>query len=1290
MKDQDRPKPIAAGEQQFINELAGLRKQFDNFRYFLPDALLEIDILTPRLTYMNRTAYILFGYTEEDLAKGIGIPHLFAEDEYERALEIATSYVAESQASGVAYVRSDKQELYEFLMRRKDGSVFHAETQTAFVLNEDGIPIKMRTFIRDVTDRKRVAEALRESEERYRKFVETSPDAIAISDLTGNITFVSPVALALFGGESENDVLGTAVLDWIVPKEHEKAIENIRAVLRGESPPDSQYTLLTVDGKRFFGEINSNVLQDADGNPTAVISIIRDVTERKQAEKALRESEEKLRVLFDGTYDLITLTDADATALWANPAWKNIFGQDLARREAPFELIHPDDLDKVVQAWNALVTKKEAIRNLVYRFEVEDGEYRFFESSAYPVTVGGEPLFYVVARDITERKQAEEALQASENRLRQAQQLAHVGYWDWYIDTGELRWSEEVFRIFGQDPKSFHPTVETFEATIHPADLDRFIAEREQALVSKSDVDIEHRIIRPDGVVRHVHELAQIIRNDQGVVTRVMGTVQDVTEHKQAEAALRESEEFLRQVVESSPDCIFVKDNSGRYILVNKAQAELYGTTSETLVGKTDREFVEMSLLGPEEAEHFMRNDREVIVHKQSKVIAEESLTLPDGTVRWFQTTKVPLTLGGDPNYVLGVAADITERKQAGEALRESEERFRRLSEVAEEGIAIHDQGVIVDANEAFARMFGYELSELIGMYAEPLATSESWKTILKHIATGYDKPYEGVGVRKDGSTFHCQLTGKPYQYGGKILRVATFRDITERKQAEEERERLLVRIREQAQRIQQIMDTVPQGVFLLNADGCIVLANPVAERDLIVLAQAKAGDTITHLGDHSLAELLTSPPRGLWHQVTAASRSFQVIARSIETGPTPGGWVLVTRDVTQQREIEQRIQQQERLAAVGQLAAGIAHDFNNIMATIVLYAQMTARMEGLPVTVRERMETIDGQAKHATNLIQQILDFSRRAVLERQPLDLLPLLKEQVKLLRRTLPEYIEIKLDYEPDEYVVNADPTRMQQMVTNLALNARDAMPEGGTLRIGLERIEVKPGESPLLPEMEPGEWVQVTVSDTGMGISQDVLSYIFDPFFTTKEPGEGSGLGLAQVYGIVGSHDGRIGVETQVGQGTTFTIYLPALPLHPPESHAAGLLKEPPSLIQGLGETVLVVEDNPVARQALAESLEGLNYRVLEAADGQEALVVLEQRGQEIALVLSDVMMPRMGGIALLHAMKERGLLVPVVMLTGHPLEKEMEQLRTQGLLEWLPKPSRLEELAQMLARALGTD
>ncbi|HNT74027.1 MAG TPA: response regulator [Anaerolineae bacterium] len=517
---------------------------------------------------------------------------------------------------------------------------------------------------------------------------------------------------------------------------------------------------------------------------------------------------------------------------------------------------------------------------------------------------------------------------------------------------------------------------------------------------------------------------------------------------------------------------------------------------------------------------------------------------------------------------------------------------------------------------------------------------------------------------------------------------IVTLRTRTEQRQATMEREHLIAQIQEQAQRVQQIISTVPEGVFLLDMEGQIVLANPLGKRDLQALAGVTVGDLLTHLGGRSLDELFTSPPAGLWHELMVGGRYFQTIARSIETGPTSGGWVFVVRDMTQQHDIDRRVRQQERLAAVGQLAAGIAHDFNNIMATIMLYTQLTARVESLSERDRERLATVNQQARHASRLIQQILDFSRGVELERAHLDLVPLLKEHVQLLKRTLPENIRVEIDGNlTEEYAVSGDPTRLQQVFMNLAVNARDAMPDGGTLRFELARVRVDtPRESPL-PEMLGdskivGDWIKITISDTGEGIPPEIMTHLYEPFYTTKAPGKGTGLGLAQVHGIVTAHEGHIDVSTQAGQGTTFVLYLPAL-----VAPTVAVSQDSAHLAVGHGRLILLVEDNAVTRNALRESLELLDYRVLTANNGEEALALFAQHRDEIALVLSDMIMPEMGGRALLHTLRAQGETVKMVILTGHPLQEELETLRADGLNDWLLKPPSLERLSEVVAQVL---
>jgi two-component system cell cycle sensor histidine kinase/response regulator CckA len=510
-----------------------------------------------------------------------------------------------------------------------------------------------------------------------------------------------------------------------------------------------------------------------------------------------------------------------------------------------------------------------------------------------------------------------------------------------------------------------------------------------------------------------------------------------------------------------------------------------------------------------------------------------------------------------------------------------------------------------------------------------------------------------------------------------------------ERQRAEEALRESERRAREQAHQVQQIIRTVPEGVLLLDTSLRVLLVNPAAQEYLAVLADARVGEPLDRLGGRPVAELLAPPPRGLWHEVgvngSLQPRAFEVIAQSIEAGPEAEGWVLVIRDVTEEREVRQVVQRQERLAAVGQLAAGIAHDFNNIMTSIILYAGMMSKSPNLSPLYWRYLETIRQQGRRAAELIQQILDFSRQSMMERHSLNLLPFLKELEKLLTRTFPENVHLHLDYDHEYYFVDADLTRMQQVIMNLALNARDAMPEGGDLYIKLSRVQIRPDGRPPCPGMAAGEWVCMSVSDTGTGIPPEIRPRIFEPFFTTKPPGQGTGLGLAQVYGIVEQHEGHIRVDSQVGRGTTFAIYLPALGTY----QAGELVQEERALAEGCGETILLVEDNAIAREALREGLEQLNYHVFEAGNGRDALAIYRSV-DDIDLVITDMIMPEMGGRELVQELRKLNPGVGVVVVTGYVLAEALQALKEDGPLEIVRKPIDVNTLSEIIRQALEGD
>jgi PAS domain S-box-containing protein len=396
-------------------------------------------------------------------------------------------------------------------------------------------------------------------------------------------------------------------------------------------------------------------------------------------------------------------------------------------------------------------------------------------------------------------------------------------------------------------------------------------------------------------------------------------------------------------------------------------------------------------------------------------------------------------------------------------------------------------------------------------------------------------------------------------------------------------------------------------------------------------------------------------------------------------------GMISLAVDVTEHHHMQAQMHQQARLAAVGQLAGGIAHDFNNFLMTIIFYAHLLQnRTETTDIT--SVADTIMGEAKRATDLVRQVLDFSRRSVIETKPIDLASFVEEVIEILRRTLPENIRVETGVEEGDYVVEIDPTRIQQVLMNLALNSRDAMPEGGDLRIQLSQLTVapKPSMPPGIVDMElvAGDWVCLSIQDTGTGMDEQVREHLFEPFFTTKGA-QGNGLGLAQVYGIVKQHEGEIGVETELGGGTTFRIYLPARATNQDQAADA---EDAAAIPQGRGETILFVEDEEKVREAGQDVLESLGYDVLAAANGKEGLEAFRQ-AQRVDLILTDMVMPEMGGREMIKELKQVAPGVKTLVITGYTMQEDIQALKDTGLAGIIHKPLDVQTLARAVRRAL---
>lgn len=649
----------------------------------------------------------------------------------------------------------------------------------------------------------------------------------------------------------------------------------------------------------------------------------------------------------------------------------------------------------------------------------------------------------------------------------------------------------------------------------------------------------------------------------------------------------------------------------------------------------------------------------------------------------------------------------------AWQELEISQQKYEYLFDFAPTGYFTIDQNTLIrEVNLTGAELLGYGRHYLMGkplfLYVGP-ESRDSLAVHFRGVFQGIDQTIEVVLVSRTGQVFPVLLQSTLIREGigvGQNCLTAVM-DITERKRAEE-----------QLRKLSRIVEQSPNSMMIIDVSGTIEYVNPAFTQvtkyaleeiigqnwetlksdehppefyeqiwETVHMGQGWQGDICYRKKNGDLYWELQSisPVRNLAGQIThfAIVRIDDTERKQAEQALRESNQRL-EETLTKLQETQKQIVQQERLAAVGQLAAGIAHDFNNILTGIQGYAELLQIQADMPETAQTDLEHILTQSQRAAYLIRQILDFSRKSIRQPKRLDLVSFLKETVQFLERTIPENIDIDLEVTRGEYLINADLTQLQQVLTNLAVNARDAMPMGGKLSLRLDTFTLDPDQPPPCPEMPPGRWITLLVSDTGTGIAPEIQSRIFEPFFTTKEVGQGTGLGLAQVYGIVRQHDGYIALDTRGGKGTTFNIFLPPNEVSElrPER---GLVTV--DLPHGNGETILLVEDEPAVLDIARTMLEYLNYRVLAAANSQAALDIYTHHKDEIALILTDMVMPQMDGIELFQVLRAKDPDVKMIMITRYPLGEKAPEVIRQGFTDWLQKPMRLLQLARVVHRAL---
>ena len=767
----------------------------------------------------------------------------------------------------------------------------------------------------------------------------------------------------------------------------------------------------------------------------------------------------------------------------------------------------------------------------------------------------------------------------------------------------------------------------------------------------------------------------------------MIATVENFTLQRLSEDKLRNSEQKYRDLVENMDEVFYSTDLNGVFTYISPACKAIAGYEPSDVIGCS---FV--TFLHPEDKDRIAGDFQNTVSGLLSQ--ADYRIIHKNGDTRWVQSNSKPIYRGKEVVAIQGILSDISHHKQAQSALQRSEDTLKSIFLAAPIGIGLTSQRILQEVNQRICEMLGYDRDELVGKSARVLYPDQQefeWVGEAKY-AQIHEHGTGTVETRwqcKDGSIINVLLSSTALNPDETTAEVTfTALDITDRKQTEL-----------QLQMLSTAIENAGEEVIVADIDGEIQYVNPAFERITGYSKSEVIGKNPRFLksGRHSSSfyrKMWATLSSGqIWAgQLTNRRKDGTIFIEEANISPIQNssgeliGYVAIKRDVTEQEKLKNRLIQAQKMEAIGTLAGGIAHDFNNILSAIVGYTEIAIHQEipaGHPA--RYSMDQVRKASARASNLVRQILAFSRLQEEELKPINIKPIAKEVLDLLRASLPTTVAIKQNLYSRLETILGDPGRIHQLLMNLCTNAAQAMREnGGILQVNTSVVNLTEKKAATLGGISAGPYLKLAVSDTGCGMSAAVAERIFEPYFTTKEKGSGTGLGLAVVHGIVESMNGSVSVDSTPGKGTIFTVLFPVIaPDALPEI-------EEKEVIPGGHERILFVDDEKALTDIARLSFEKLGYSVTTRNNGMDALELFQINASGYDIVITDMTMPGLTGDKLAAEMLKIRPDIPIVLCTGYSELITAEKARAIGIKEFVMKPVVMKEMAKTIRQVLNQD